>query len=205
MDLGRTLDRVDGYILLVGEYNHGCPAVLKNAMDHTFVEWRRKPVAFVGGARAIEQLRQVAVEFETAPLRHAVHILPDVMVPAMQATDAADVTAAFAPLGPNLKTLAEDLAWWTEALAPPAAGTEPQHLGAVARAHTAVALAVRGDHRPDSRVVTAPNGRSRRRAPHWPEHRGSAVGLTASHPHSRPMTWCRLFGGGGGAPYFRWW
>jgi NAD(P)H-dependent FMN reductase len=51
-------------------------------MDPTFVEWRRKPVAFAGwgntgGARAIEQLRAVAVEFEMAPLRHAVHVLPD--------------------------------------------------------------------------------------------------------------------------------
>ena len=61
-------------MILTGEYNHGYPAVLKNAMDSTFVEWRRKPVTFVGwgnvgGARAIEQLRQVAVEFEMAPLR----------------------------------------------------------------------------------------------------------------------------------------
>jgi NAD(P)H-dependent FMN reductase len=48
--------------------------VLKNALDWTFAEWSRKPVAFVGwgntgGARAIEQLRAVAVEFEMAPLR----------------------------------------------------------------------------------------------------------------------------------------
>ena len=76
--------------MLTAEYNHGYPAVLKNAMDWTFVEWRRKPMSFVGwgqvgGARAIEQLRQVAVEFEMAPLRHAVHILPDAMIAARQA------------------------------------------------------------------------------------------------------------------------
>jgi NAD(P)H-dependent FMN reductase len=56
-------------------------------MDHTFVEWRRKPIAFVawgnvGGARAVEQLRLVAVEFEMTPLRHAVHILPEVFLAA---------------------------------------------------------------------------------------------------------------------------
>ena len=61
-------------------------------MDWTFVEWRHKPITFVGwgnvgGARAIEQLRQVAVEFEMAPLRHAVHILPDVMIAVRQAGD----------------------------------------------------------------------------------------------------------------------
>ena len=80
----KAVDEADGYVIVTSEYNHGYPASLKNALDHAFVEWRRKPVSFVGygnvgGARAIEQLRQVAVEFEMAPLRHAVHILPDVM------------------------------------------------------------------------------------------------------------------------------
>ncbi|HUI47804.1 MAG TPA: NAD(P)H-dependent oxidoreductase, partial [Acidimicrobiia bacterium] len=84
--LGRTIDRADAFVVVTGEYNHGYPAVFKNAMDWTFVEWRRKPITFVGwgnvgGARAIEQLREVAVEFEMAPLRHAVHILPNVMIP----------------------------------------------------------------------------------------------------------------------------
>src|ERR1700761_2239432 len=46
--LGRRLDRADGYIVLTAEYNHGYPAVLKNAMDWTFVEWRRKQMSFVG-------------------------------------------------------------------------------------------------------------------------------------------------------------
>ena len=119
--LGRALDRADGFIVLTAEYNHGYPAVLKNAMDWTFPEWQRKPIAFVGwgnvgGARAIEQLRLVAVEFEMAPLRHAVHILPDVMLPARQAADVSDTTA-FAPLEPKLKLLADDLTWWAAALA----------------------------------------------------------------------------------------
>ena len=93
--LGETIDRADGFVVLTGEYNHGYPAVLKNAMDWTFVEWRHKPITFVGwgnvgGARAIEQLRLVAVEFEMAPLRHAVHILPDAMI-ACSAGDDADL------------------------------------------------------------------------------------------------------------------
>jgi NAD(P)H-dependent FMN reductase len=118
--LGATLDRADGYVIVTGEYNHGYPAVLKNAMDWTFVEWMRKPVAFVswgnvGGSRAIEQLRQVAVEFEMAPLRHAVHILPDTMIAARQAGDTAG-TAVFDPLEPRLKLLTDDLLWWASAL-----------------------------------------------------------------------------------------
>ena len=118
--LGSRLDRADGFVIVTGEYNHGYPAVLKNAMDWTWIEWRRKPISFVGwgnvgGARAIEQLRQVAVEFEMAPLRHAVHILPDVMLAAMRSDDTSD-TSAFAPLEPKLTLLADDLAWWTTTL-----------------------------------------------------------------------------------------
>jgi NAD(P)H-dependent FMN reductase len=117
----RTVERADGYVILTGEYNHGYPAVLKNAMDSTFVEWRRKPVAFVGwgnvgGARAVEQLRQVVVEFEMAPLRFAVHVLPDVMIAIRQSSDPDD-PAHFAGLELRLAALADDLAWWTGALA----------------------------------------------------------------------------------------
>jgi NAD(P)H-dependent FMN reductase len=117
---GETVDRADGFVILTAEYNHGYPAVLKNAMDWTFPEWNRKPVSFVGwgnvgGARAVEQLRQVAVEFEMAPLRHAVHILPDVLIPILR--EGADPATALAALTPRLDLLADDLAWWTAALA----------------------------------------------------------------------------------------
>jgi NAD(P)H-dependent FMN reductase len=120
--LGNAIDRADGFVVLTGEYNHGYPAVLKNAMDWTFVEWRHKPITFVGwgnvgGARAIEQLRQVAVEFEMAPLRHAVHILPEIMIAVRQAGDDADVSL-LAPLEPKLELMIDDLLWWTKALTP---------------------------------------------------------------------------------------
>ncbi|MCU1360296.1 MAG: NADPH-dependent reductase [Ilumatobacteraceae bacterium] len=118
---GQIVDRADGFIVLAAEYNHGYPAVLKNAMDWTFVEWRRKPISFVGwgqvgAARAIEQLRQVAVEYEMAPLRHAVHVLPDIMIAARQ-PDAPPSVDLFAPLDGRLDVLADDLAWWAKTLA----------------------------------------------------------------------------------------
>jgi NAD(P)H-dependent FMN reductase len=117
---GRKVDEADGFVFVTSEYNHGYPASLKNAIDHIFPEWHRKPVAFVGygnvgGARAIEQLREVVVELEMAPLRHAVHILPDVMRPVM-AADGYDA-ALFASLEPKLRLLGDDLAWWAKALA----------------------------------------------------------------------------------------
>ena len=74
-----TIERADGLVLVVPEYNHGYPAVLKNAIDHIYPEWVDKPVGFVsygnaGGARAVEQLRQVVVELKMLPIRSAIHI-----------------------------------------------------------------------------------------------------------------------------------
>ena len=119
--LGQTIDRADGFVIVSPEYNHGYPGVLKNAMDHTFVEWHRKPVAFVswgnvGGARAVEQLRLVAIEMELAPLRHAVHLLPDVLLPALRSPEPFDATLLDA-MEPRLKMLTDDLLWWARALA----------------------------------------------------------------------------------------
>jgi NAD(P)H-dependent FMN reductase len=117
--LGQRFDSADGYIALTSEYNHGYAASLKNAMDWVFPEFQRKPISFVGygnvgGARAIEQLRLVCVEFEMAPLRHAVHILPAIMIPAITAEEFS--ISIFESLDERLVTLANDLVWWAEAL-----------------------------------------------------------------------------------------
>jgi NAD(P)H-dependent FMN reductase len=37
----------DAFIIVTPEYNHGYPAVLKNALDSIFQEWNKKPVGFV--------------------------------------------------------------------------------------------------------------------------------------------------------------
>src|SRR6187399_3386141 len=60
----RKIADLDGFVFVTGEYNHGIPAVLKNALDHVYAEFNRKPATFVGygnagGARAIEQLRSM--------------------------------------------------------------------------------------------------------------------------------------------------
>src|SRR5579872_3399556 len=61
----KKIAEADGYIIVSPEYNHGYPAVLKNAMDSIYKEWNNKSVGFVsygsvGGGRAVEQLRLVA-------------------------------------------------------------------------------------------------------------------------------------------------
>ena len=117
---GEVLDRADGYLMVFGEYNHGYPAAIKNAIDHVFPELSRKPVTFaaygqVGGARAVEQMRQVVVELEMAPVRHAVHVMPSVLI-AARSMDPFTIEA-FAELDDRLAVAATDLVWWANTLA----------------------------------------------------------------------------------------
>ena len=55
-------------------------AALKNALDHLYAEWNRKPAGFVsygglgGGVRAVEQLRQVVIELDMVPIRRQIAI-----------------------------------------------------------------------------------------------------------------------------------
>lgn len=77
---GKKINSADGFVLITPEYNHGYSAVLKNVLDYLWFEWNSKPVTFIsygglsGGLRAVEQLRQVAIELEMVPIRHQVII-----------------------------------------------------------------------------------------------------------------------------------
>lgn len=73
------IQEADAFIIVTPEYNHGISGILKNALDHIYAEWNNKPVGCVayggvGGARAVEHLRSVAVELQMTPIRNAVHI-----------------------------------------------------------------------------------------------------------------------------------
>ncbi|MBI2097733.1 MAG: NAD(P)H-dependent oxidoreductase [Candidatus Vogelbacteria bacterium] len=114
----QRIGEADGYIVVTPEYNHGYPAVLKNAMDYVYKEWNNKPIGFVsygsvGGARSIEQLRQVAVELQMAPIRSAIHIPSFWMM-----LDAKGnlKEKAFDSLEGGAKKFLEQLLWWARAL-----------------------------------------------------------------------------------------
>ena len=120
----QKVSAADGYVLVTPEYNHGYPAVLKNALDHLVRPWRHKPVGFVGyggpgaGIRAVEQLRQVVIELEMVPLRHQVAI-PNVY----RAFDDHGLLKESA--GPDRQAAAvlDEMALWSRSLQPLRAAT----------------------------------------------------------------------------------
>lgn len=108
----------DGYVFITAEYTHGPTAVLKNALEWAFLEWKHKAVAFlaygsVGGARAVEQLRAYVAELQMASVRQAVHIGgSDFMGILMSGKSIGD----FPYYADNANTMIEQLSWWANVL-----------------------------------------------------------------------------------------
>ena len=114
----KKLAEFDGYVIITAEYNHAPSGVIKNALDYAYVEWNRKPVAFVGygsvgGARAVEQLRLIAVELQLAPIRSAVHIQGGDFMAITQGEKKLEDLDYLPPL---VTAMFDDLAWWANAL-----------------------------------------------------------------------------------------
>jgi NAD(P)H-dependent FMN reductase len=109
----------DGFVFVTPEYNYGPAAVLKNAIDWVYPEWRRKAAAFVsygsqGGARGVQHLRETMIELQVAPIRSSVHIPVATL---MAHYTSGDVTAGLAELDAIAATpMIDDLLWWTAAL-----------------------------------------------------------------------------------------
>ena len=108
----------DGFVFVTPEYNYGPSAVLKNAIDWVYPEWNRKAAAFVSygsamGARAVQQLRETAIEIQMAPIRSSVHIPVATLWAHFQG---GDVDEGLTQLETSAQTMINDLLWWTAAL-----------------------------------------------------------------------------------------
>ena len=108
----------DGFIFVTPEYNYGASAVLKNAIDWVYPEWNRKAAAFVSygsamGARAVQQLRETAIEVQMAPIRSSVHIPVATLWAHFQG---GDVEKGLAELENQANVMIDDLLWWTAAI-----------------------------------------------------------------------------------------
>ena len=78
--LSEKISKADGLIIVSPEYNHGYPGELKMMLDLVYKEYTGKPVGFcgvsaggLGGARVVEQLRQVVIELHMVPIREALY------------------------------------------------------------------------------------------------------------------------------------
>jgi NAD(P)H-dependent FMN reductase len=103
----------DGFVIVTPEYNHGYPSSLKSAIDAVYTPWNYKAVAFVSyggfaaGARAVEQLRLVAVELRMVPVRDEVNVRL-VGYSADERGHPADPIYA-----KKATAMIDDLLWWT--------------------------------------------------------------------------------------------
>ncbi len=108
----------DGFIVVTPEYNHGYPASLKNNIDYLYKEWNKKPISFVsygstGGARVIQQLREVSIELQMSPIRNSVHIMSPWFLTEENGSFKA---GALDPYVKSAESLLAQLTWWANAL-----------------------------------------------------------------------------------------
>jgi NAD(P)H-dependent FMN reductase len=101
----KRVGEADAYLLITPEYNHGPTAVLKNALDWVYDEWRYKPAGFISyggiaaGTRAVQQLKQNLLHLDVFPVHFNVHI-PNIWNPD---------SLAYPGLDDNLKKVVADI------------------------------------------------------------------------------------------------
>ncbi|ARJ68331.1 NADPH-dependent FMN reductase [Paracoccus contaminans] len=110
----------DGYVFVLPEYNHSLPGALKNALDHDYTGWNRKPMGAVaygsmGGARSLEHLRGIAVELQMVPLRNAVHIGGGDFFTVWSGGQDKPMSEIEDHLEVSLNAMLDELVWWTKA------------------------------------------------------------------------------------------
>ena len=112
----------DGYVVVTPEYNRSTSAVLKNAIDVLDFQMENKPVSLIGhgssgGAQAIANLRMALPGVGAVTVPQAL-FFTDRVGEAIDENGVLDADLEAQPYGhqANLKTQAETLVWYTEAL-----------------------------------------------------------------------------------------
>jgi len=116
----KTIERYDGFIFVVAEYNHSITGALKNALDQAYKEWTRKPFTAigyggVGAARAIEHLRLIGIELQMVSTHAAVHIGGRDAQTIHPMFEGKPIETIEANLLPSAKTALDELVWWAKA------------------------------------------------------------------------------------------
>ncbi|MFV0299972.1 MAG: NADPH-dependent FMN reductase [Paracoccus sp. (in: a-proteobacteria)] len=114
------LAEYDGYVFILAEYNRSITGALKNALDQAYKEWNHKPMAALaygsmGGTRALEHLRLIAVELQMVPVRSAVHIGGGDFFTTSPLGGDQPIEAIEDHLKPSLEATLADLTWWSRA------------------------------------------------------------------------------------------
>ncbi|WP_370272905.1 NADPH-dependent FMN reductase [Pseudooceanicola nitratireducens] len=111
------LAEFDGFIFSVAEYNHSISGALKNALDQAYNEWVRKPMTAIaygsmGGTRALEHLRHIAIELQMVPVRSAVHIGGADFFTVHPMAGGKPLSEIEANIAPAATAALDDLVWW---------------------------------------------------------------------------------------------
>ncbi len=112
------LSEFDGYIVVTPEYNRSIPGALKNAIDWAYKPFIKKAVAYVsygsvGGARAVEHLRNIMTELQAVSVRHGIHIGGSDFAGVFMGQKTWEETLAGQV--PFTADLLDNLLWWTNA------------------------------------------------------------------------------------------
>ena len=114
----KRIAEFDGYIVTTAEYNHSITGALKNAFDQSYVDWAHKPIGFlgyggVGGARAVEHARMIAVELQMVPVRTGVHIGGSDYVATVHQRQ--PMSTIHDHIAPSAQAMLNEIAWWGNA------------------------------------------------------------------------------------------
>jgi len=118
-ELGAKIRAADSFLFVVGEYNWGVQAGLKNLTDHFLEEWYWRPAAIasystgrLSGARAGYVWHSTLSEMGMVVISSTLTVGP-----IAETLDEAGepIGERGAALGHTFKRFADDLAWWTEA------------------------------------------------------------------------------------------